>query len=996
MPASTVQDILTELIPRMEEPREPARGIAVIVGAGCSMQYGLPSFYELLLSFYREHHQRFRDLGDKPEFETLRGKLNDSLRTGGPNELRRKLAPYLTRVKGADCRAYRLLARLVKKGLIHTVVNMNFDILLEEAFEAEGVEYGVSQSFQPRTQNVMVYKPHGSLRAEGGSPVLSIEHSRVFEKHQEGEAAAALLSQNHVLVLGYKGGDAKILDALRSPGENLDLAEHKLFVSNVDGPGVDLTLVQESRNSKDLSLIGEDASFASFMESVYAYFDPAAGSSPFQEERPARVPDYLTRTERVALEASRRLALRIRSTINVAEYNSFRLEEHADDLFHRIIELSRACNIPLTEAEKYLVRCAACFHDLGFLWARSGHNCVNNPGLQLLHRHGQQTHKLIQRLLKAEYRQITPSCYDQESSATMVHLVAELCRLHTFQVGEDFKSLVPPQRFELSISGILVPIRFDLAHALFVLAEETLSGQPWTPNADAAFTGEEDQPSPIEDPVTDLYWFHQGTDLHFQVGRGILIPSTSSSHSASWLLQRVKYALDNLNEVTARYEGMEIRLESQAVAKATESTAVSAALTDALKGHIKSAPQGSPGWLPNLLDLLAIYVLPIPGTMEEPIEPRVRLSSKIVTEAIRKIEPFSLPPSSSGILGLYFTLKHKGPDSTMEERFCRSFEKILYPAWRFLAQHWSLGVYSLSFAHTVLTFGSSRFRPEIAIGIQSLARDRILPGKLEPESFYGHSGCMQCTGLLLHILSTIRQRFAPQEIEKLVPQLDDYVRGLLRFVLSDKLQEEDWLGLFEERGNKRVQSISYLAWAIQGLIQLVNVDETIRQESAEGWLEPLCGVKPGTLRRLICSKWADLCSLSESRVTASISEGGFSHGLHNVCLCWLQMRSFERGSMIPSWLDWACVQAMSGDRGEDGRFTLIPALIARSEVFPEHRKSLVETVEGCLANPLWIAKGENRGSWGYNASKTQELTSALVAFWLYAFEHRETFEPLFS
>ncbi|HEX3528820.1 MAG TPA: HD domain-containing protein [Thermoanaerobaculia bacterium] len=136
--------------------------LVVLLGAGCSRQYGLPSFLELLTYLWEDF---FRESPDPDwKLEVLRDLLDKYWQSQGPADRKRILDFYLRRVKGAFCPAYRRLAHLAKAGHIKAIVNMNFDTLLEEALEKENVDFRVSTSFRTSVPNLlMVYKPHGTI-----------------------------------------------------------------------------------------------------------------------------------------------------------------------------------------------------------------------------------------------------------------------------------------------------------------------------------------------------------------------------------------------------------------------------------------------------------------------------------------------------------------------------------------------------------------------------------------------------------------------------------------------------------------------------------------------------------------------------------------------------------------------------------------------------------------------------------------------------------------
>ncbi|MEA2564385.1 MAG: hypothetical protein QOH06_5889 [Acidobacteriota bacterium] len=147
------EHVLTALADRVVPPdwntQDPSveRGkVVFLLGAGCSRQYGLPSFVELLTYLWEDCLHRV----PKPplNLEHLRDKLDPFWQAQGPEDRRRMLDFYLgpRRVNGRACPGYLRLARLAASGHVKAIVNMNFDTLLEDALDEVYPNYRVATS----------------------------------------------------------------------------------------------------------------------------------------------------------------------------------------------------------------------------------------------------------------------------------------------------------------------------------------------------------------------------------------------------------------------------------------------------------------------------------------------------------------------------------------------------------------------------------------------------------------------------------------------------------------------------------------------------------------------------------------------------------------------------------------------------------------------------------------------------------------------------------
>src|SRR5689334_17355583 len=290
--------VLPERRSRERTHRHVNKGqVVFLLGAGCSRQYGLANFKELLTYIWQDN---FRCPPDSSwSLEMLRDELDKNWQATGPGARKETLKFYLDRVEGKHCLGYLRLAQLAKDGYVKAFINMNFDTLLEDALYEVKQDYKVSTGFSYFDYpGLIVYKPHGSIGkvhhpkeiGRSGSSrfknelILDIANSDMFADPEEQKFVQNLLTAHDVVTIGYSGIDAKIAAALRGfpasdslnqkpasdpSGEDSDSPDprdQKLFYVNVSPPDPRLLLVMAERSSQNLSILGEDGSFENFAE----------------------------------------------------------------------------------------------------------------------------------------------------------------------------------------------------------------------------------------------------------------------------------------------------------------------------------------------------------------------------------------------------------------------------------------------------------------------------------------------------------------------------------------------------------------------------------------------------------------------------------------------------------------------------------------------------------------------------------------------------------
>lgn len=581
-----------------ERPETHTGGVVFLLGAGCSMQYGLPGFADLL----RLAH---RDLIGRPAqkregLSTLREKLDPYWRVRQDSELRALLRSYLMPISGRDCAGYRRLAWLMHQGYVRHVINMNFDLLLEEALEHEAPHdapvppYWVRKLIDKKSDRPTVYKLHGSLRPKDGSPTLDIVKSDLFKEREVETRTQDLLRNNHVVLIGYTGGDAKIAHALEPTGtspadgstdpsataEPPEGQPNQVFVANVGRPSPHLLAIMEKRASQELSIVGEEGAFENVMEILQAKVrqkqqdqeHETAGKPvrvfPFRERNPKiRRSAHFTYSESEALDRCRRLAIGIRSTMAIAETSPSTIEEHAEDLFQCCLDLAAASQAALTPPEKYLLHCAAYLHDLGYFSAYDRLYSGQESGWSFLNGHGQETAELLRKYLldppeklSGAGRSLVPETYftplsgrssetaDDDRLRFVQHLI-RLCRRHSRPDLDDREAAEDGRDSRIEIRGCPVIVRPRLVEALFITAEEISEGHPFLPSPyplelvfddreaddcqeERSLQADEDT---IEDPILDLYLRLKPKEVSYEIQPGRILATLDRKRKATTL-----------------------------------------------------------------------------------------------------------------------------------------------------------------------------------------------------------------------------------------------------------------------------------------------------------------------------------------------------------------------------------------------------------------------------------------------------------------------------
>ena len=1044
-------------------PGKPARKrkLVIVLGAGCSRQYGLPGFFDLMLRLARFVH---RPVDSSQDLEALRKNLEEPWHGLGRKRQREFLKLNLKGATGETCPGYVQIARLAKRGYIKAFVNMNFDSLLEEALASEGLRdkmrITTSFRFKAGQGNLVVYKPHGTIgefRVADANRVgftLDIVKSNLFNHPDEQRLARSLLTRHDVLVIGYSGIDVKIAQALQ-PQDQSRSPDYKLFVVNPSQPDRHLLAVMPERDSYSLLVTGQDAGFENFMSALASRLEEHASFSDGTNSQGETIPSdagdtrflkltegcYMTEAEQEAGKHCLDLAMKIRFSLNIAERNKKSIEVHSKETFGRCLALAASAGVCLRSSEVYLLYCVAILHDLGYYRGHSRENISENPGWNLLSSHGRMTSALLIEKFRDDpgrLKSIIPRDYSVEPHVFQ-RLLCSLCEYHS---GID--NVPDEQAIVISIKDVKVPVRSSLLLALFVLAEDLAESHPFFPSADPIGPNSAESNVAILDPVLDLYLRGK---KEFEIESGIIrdrFQADGFPRRRDWLLAMTARHVSDFDKEAKSCGAWGIRLAPEWRGPKLGENKFERVMDDALEEKLREAlkvvrPQTA-GEATTLLDLVALYCLNADKEFDcdleaRPREPRLALEEEpaakeksAVSTALERAEqairahPERLPAGS--LLQYYYPIRRKtarsnGTETEMEKVFRVSFEKIIYPAWRFFARNWHDRIESALMALACLEMGSSAFRSETLGGVRHLLGEQKISWNRGGDCAFGHhfggQKCTLCTSRLLYIIVSARRLLPDSEREKLRNQddyrgLDETARGVLRYMLSLKRKDPVWWGVEDGRGGVAVHSADYCSWAARSVAWCLAVNRELTETEGRDWLRVACGLERESVERLFEERCAALFEASDDSLLKGAEEP-HSFVFGHIALACLE---FERlrveappGSLTTRITRMASkLQRLEKDLGPlsvlSKLFIWPVALLLdatdEAGIGKGSAERAVALCYDCVRSPVWIRGGPEAGSWGFNVKNTQSVVGSLCAFWAYALHplRRDRFEELFE
>ena len=277
----------------------PNRTLNLFLGAGASIQSGIPSAGDMIWEFKRKLYcsankiseEYYKDL----QSETTRNALQsyfDGL-SGFPSygdsqeysfyfekcypaiEARRDYIYRRTSDKRPSI-GYLCLGSLIYQKILHTVLTTNFDPLIEFGIKSINPLQQVvkiSSSLNPQTNIVedvpQIIKLHGDYlydRIQNTADEL-----QKLEQHI-GQLSATRLSEKQLLVIGYSGNDASIMNWLKSNINNPLFASKGIYwctlKNHVVNKNVTELLEKIQQSGRDVGII-EITNFDDFLYKIY-------------------------------------------------------------------------------------------------------------------------------------------------------------------------------------------------------------------------------------------------------------------------------------------------------------------------------------------------------------------------------------------------------------------------------------------------------------------------------------------------------------------------------------------------------------------------------------------------------------------------------------------------------------------------------------------------------------------------------------------------------
>jgi hypothetical protein len=148
------------------------------------------------------------------------------------------------------------------------------------------------------------------------------------------------------------------------------------------------------------------------------------------------------------------------------------------------------------------------------------------------------------------------------------------------------------------------------------------------------------------------------------------------------------------------------------------------------------------------------------------------------------------------------------------------------------------------------------------------------------------------------------------------------------------------------------------------------------------------------LETLLTERWAALFGLTESQLLSSEAEEPHSLVLGRVALMTLSRDYFtprvdaavsacDRDKAFAKHLLSAWETLETRALSHLGRLNLWPVvlLLDRQDPSDELMRKNLECYRECRESPIWVTKGGDIGSWGFNVRTTSIVCSTLNAFW---------------
>ena len=274
--------------------------LSVFLGAGASIQSGVPSAGDMVWEFKRKLYctankiseEYYKDLQSEITKTSLQNYF-DGL-TGFPTygdgqeysfyfekcypsiEARREYI-YNKLSEKKPSIGYLCLGSLVNQKIIRTVLTTNFDPLIESGIKSINPLQqivAISSSLNPQTSIIesipQIIKMHGDYLYDR---IQNTAEELQKLEHHIGRLSATRLSDNQLLVIGYSGNDSSILDWFKSNLDNPSFASKGIYWCTIKNYGVNKKVAQLLEEieqcGREVGIV-EISNFDDFLYRIYA------------------------------------------------------------------------------------------------------------------------------------------------------------------------------------------------------------------------------------------------------------------------------------------------------------------------------------------------------------------------------------------------------------------------------------------------------------------------------------------------------------------------------------------------------------------------------------------------------------------------------------------------------------------------------------------------------------------------------------------------------
>lgn len=219
---------INPIIPLSYNLADGRKKYVLFCGAGISKDAGVPTGWDILLETLRLI--RAQEEGESKEYtnEEIESYYKDKYKDATYSEIIRSLFPSIEEQRAflkkqfegkAPGKSHKLIAQLVKEGLVRFIVTTNFDSLIEQVLDEAGLrgKYTVisdkGQVLNSKPWNHVelcrIYKIHGTI--EQGR-IRNTEKDLEQIDEEIGKDFLDIIERHGVIVLGYAGNDKAVME----------------------------------------------------------------------------------------------------------------------------------------------------------------------------------------------------------------------------------------------------------------------------------------------------------------------------------------------------------------------------------------------------------------------------------------------------------------------------------------------------------------------------------------------------------------------------------------------------------------------------------------------------------------------------------------------------------------------------------------------------------------------------------------------------------------